>query len=235
MRFSRPIQLACGVLLLAAPALAQPTGSLAGTVRLAGKPPVREPLPVFKHEEVCGKGVPDDRLVVSGTGAVRWAVVTVEGVPANAPPPRTDPGVVLDNHTCRFSPHVLVAEVGQTLDIHNSDPILHNADARLDGATVFNFALPPDRMVHTKLDRAGTMAVSCDVRHSWMSAFIVVATHPFHTTTDAYGEYQIDDLPPGTYTLRVWHEVLGTEERPLTIEAGHVANVDVTFPAQPEH
>ncbi len=234
MRSAQAIRLACVVLLLATPALAGSTGSVTGTVRLGGKAPKRSALPVFKHEEVCGKSVPDDRLVVAGTGGVRWAVVTVEGVAASARHPDTDPSVVLDNQACRFSPHVLVAEVGQTLELHNSDPILHNADARLDRETVFNYALPPDRLVRTTLARAGTLAVTCDVRHSWMSAFVVVAAHPFHTTTDAYGEYQIDDLPPGSYTLRVWHEELGSQERPLTIEAGQVATVDVAFPSPPE-
>jgi plastocyanin len=231
MTISRGVRLACGFLLLAAPSLAGSTGTLSGTVRLAGPAPKRPLLEVFKHEEVCGKGVPDDRLVVSGTGGVRWAVVTVDGVPAGAPRPQTDPGVVLDNHTCRFAPHVLVAEVGQTLELHNSDPILHNADARLGQETTFNVALPPDKLVHTKLDRPGTLAVTCDVRHSWMSAFIVVANHPFHTATDAYGAYQIDELPPGTYTVRVWHEELGTQEQPVTIEAGKVTTLDVTYPA----
>lgn len=218
-------------LLAAAPALAGPTGSLTGTVRLAGKPPVRPPLAVFKHEEVCGRGVPDDRLVVSRAGGVRWAVVTLDGMPPGTPGPQMDPSVVLDNLRCRFSPHVLVAEVGQTLELHNSDPILHNADARMGGDALFNLALPPDRMSRQRLDRPGTIAVTCDVRHSWMSGFVVVANHPFHTTTDAYGAYELDDVPPSTYTLRFWHEEFGTREQSVTIEAGQVATVDLTYPA----
>lgn len=227
-------------LLAVAPAVAGPTGSLTGTVRLAGKPPERPPLPVFKHEEVCGKGVVDDRLVVSRTGGVRWVVVTIDGVPPGTPSPVTDPSVVLDNVGCRFSPHVLVAEVGQTLELHNSDPILHNADARRSGEPVFNLALPPDRMSREKLDRPGTLAVTCDVRHSWMSGFVVVADHPFHTTTDAFGAYEIDDVPAGTYTVRFWHEELGAKDQKVTVEPGQVAVLDLVYPApaeppQPEH
>lgn len=227
--------LAWAVALLAvAPAFAGSTGSVTGTVRIAGKPPTRPLLPVFKHEEVCGKGVVDDRLVVSQAGGVRWAVVTIEGVPAGTPSAVTDPSVVLDNVGCRFSPHVLVAEVGQTLELHNSDPILHNADARRGPETVFNLALPPNRMARQKLDRPGTLAVTCDVRHSWMSGFVVVAENPFHTTTDAFGAYQIDDVPAGTYTIRFWHEELGTKEQTVTIEPGQVAVLDLVYPAAPE-
>ena len=65
-----------------------------------------------------------------------------------------------------------------------------------------------------------------------MSAFVVVTDHPYHTITDAYGAYEIRDVPPGRYTLSVWHEELGTREAPVTVEAGGTATVDVAFPAK---
>ena len=213
----------------AAPALAGPPGTLAGTVRLAGPPPARPPLPVYKSHQVCGDSVPDERLVVGPGGGLRYAVVTVEGVRGGKKPER-EATIVLDNRACRFQPHVQAAEVGQWLDIRNSDPILHNADARLGKDTLFNVALPPDRHVRKPLARAGLVAFTCDVRHTWMSAFIAVAEHPYHTVTDAEGAYEIRDLPPGTYTVRVWHEELGTQERPVTITAGETATLEVAYP-----
>jgi plastocyanin len=217
----------------AAPALGAAVGMVAGTVRLEGTPPMRPPLPVFKHAEVCGAGVPDDRLVVGPGGGVRYAVVSVEGVRGGKAPER-DVTLALDSHGCRFEPHVQVAEVGQWLELRNSDPILHNADARLGPETLFNVALPPARRMRKPLARPGLVALTCDVRHTWMSAFIAVSAHPYHTVTDAYGAYEIGELPPGTYRLRVWHEELGTVERSLTIAAGERATVDVsyTLPAQ---
>jgi hypothetical protein len=203
-------------------------GNVTGTVTLAGAPPARPPLEVFKHREVCGSTVPDDRLVVGPGGGVRYAVVTVEGVRDGRKPER-DLTHVLDNRECRFQPHVLVAEVGQWLEIRNSDPILHNADARLGSETLFNVALPPGRQVRRPLARAGRIALTCDVRHTWMSAVVVVSEHPYHTVTDAYGAYEVGDVPPGTYTLRVWHELLGTMERPLEVEAGGTTRLDVAY------
>jgi hypothetical protein len=67
-----------------------------------------------------------------------------------------------------------------------------------------------------------------------MSAFIAVTDHPYHAVTDAYGAYDIRDLPPGTYKLRVWHEALGTKEQPLAVAAGESATVDVTYTITPE-
>jgi hypothetical protein len=214
---------------LSAPAVER--GTVTGTVRLDGPAPTRAPLPVYKHPEVCGASVPDDRLVVGPGGGLRFAVVTIEGV-RNGSRAERDAVHDLDNRQCRFEPHVQVAEVGQWLEISNSDPILHNADARLGTETLFNLALPPGRRVRRPLARSGRIAITCDVRHTWMSAFVVVTDHPYHTVTDAYGAYEIRDVPPGRYTLSVWHEELGTRDAPVTVEAARTATVDVAYPAK---
>jgi hypothetical protein len=211
--------------------LAGTAGVVAGTVTLAGPRPVRPPMPVFKSHEACGDAVPDDRLVVASGGGVRYAVVTIEGVKEGKKPER-DIAILLENRACRFEPHVQTAEVGQWLELHNSDPVLHNADARIGPETLFNVALTPGRQVRKPLARPGLIAITCDVRHTWMSAFIAVTDHPYHTVTDAEGAYEIRDVPPGEYTLRVWHEVLGTRESRVTVGAGVTAAVDFTYPAK---
>jgi plastocyanin len=231
-RLTRTLVLAGLAATLAAPVLgtAAENGTLTGVVRLGGPAPARPPLPVFKYPEVCGSAVPDERLVVGPDAGLRYAVVTVEGVRGGAAPER-DVTHVLDNLACRFQPHVLVAEVGQTLEIRNGDPILHNADARLGSETLFNLGLPPGRRVRRPLDRPGRIAITCDVRHTWMSAFVVVTDHPYHGVTDAYGVYEIRDVPPARYTVRVWHEELGTTEREITIEGGKMTVADFAYPA----
>lgn len=227
-----PMLVVCAAIAAAIPAPVRgaSTGTVSGTVKVEGTMAPRPPLPVFKNQEVCGQGVLDDRLVTGPGGGLRYAVVTVEGVQGGKKAER-DLTIVLDNRSCRFDPHVQVAEVGQWLEIRNSDPLLHNADARMGAETLFNVALPPGRQVRKPLARAGTIALTCDVRHTWMSAFVVVSESPYHTVTDAYGAYEIRDLPPGTYRLRVWHEELGSVERPLTITADAAATVDVAYPA----
>lgn len=227
-RWSTCVSLVFSVAIAAA---AEPGGTLSGTVRLSGPPPAPAVQPVFKHPEVCGPSVPDDHLVVGPGGGVRYAVVTLEGVPGGQGGDR-DAVVVLNNLACRFDPHVLVAEVGQTLELRNGDPILHNADARIGQETLFNVALTPGRVIRKPLARAGLVKITCDVRHTWMSAFVMVADHRFHTVTDAEGVYELRDVPPGTYTLRTWHETLGTREQQVTVAPGRPATVDVTFPAR---
>lgn len=218
---------------VARPVRGAATGTVTGTIGVEGEIPKLPPLPVFKHREVCGDDVPDERLVVGASGGLRYAVVSIEGVDGGRQVER-DLTHVLDNVGCRFVPHVQVAEVGQWLEIRNSDPLLHNADAQLGSTTLFNVALPPARRIRKPLARVGLVAFKCNVRHTWMSAFVVVSDHPYHTVTDVYGAYQIDDLPPGPYTLKVWHERLGIVERPVAITAGETTMLDVRYPRPEE-
>jgi len=225
MRFALTIAV---VLLATVSSSGAPAGTVAGTVRFGGAPVARPALEVFKNQEVCGKTVADDRVVIGPDGGVRYAVVTIEGVRGGKKPER-DLTVALDNRGCRFEPHVQTAEVGQWLDLRNSDPVLHNADARIGQDTLFNVALTPGREIRKPLARPGLVAITCDVRHTWMNAFVAVTDHPYHTVTDAYGAFEIRDVPPGTYTVRVWHETLGTREQHVTVAAGGTATADVTY------
>ncbi len=204
-------------------------GSIRGVVKLQGKIPKLAPLEVTKAKEVC-KNVPNDTLVVGPGQGVRHAVVTLEGVSRGKGVERE---VVheLDNLRCRFVPHVLAASVGQFLLLKNSDPILHTAHAYFhDGQPDFNVGLYPGRSSRKPLVSAGVVKVLCEV-HPWMSAYIVVTEHPYHAVTDAYGEYEIGEILPGSYRVRVWHEALGVEEKAVEVKGGEVSRVDFMLSA----
>jgi hypothetical protein len=70
--------------------------------------------------------------------------------------------------------------------------------------------------------------IVCEV-HPWMSAYIHVTEHPYHAVTDIYGEYEIRDVPPGSYRLKVWHESLGVQERQVEVKGGTPSRVDFTL------
>ncbi len=205
-------------------------GSISGHVRVVGDVPALPPQPVFKQQETCGTTVPDVRLVTGTNGALRYAVASLTDITAGKPVPR-DQAVVLDNVKCAFVPHVAAASVGQMLNIHNSDPFLHDAHALLGERTLFNVAVPKGMTVRKPLAYAGVIHINCNVRHTWMHAYLFVAEHPYDTVTDDAGQFVIDGIPPGTYTLRVWHELLGSTERKVTVEAGKATSVDVDMPA----
>ncbi|MDE0343570.1 MAG: carboxypeptidase regulatory-like domain-containing protein [Deltaproteobacteria bacterium] len=244
-RFSRLV-LACFILTVASPAagqaldraesrvptphrLAGNTGAVAGTLRFAGSPPRPGVLRVHKERTFCGSAVPDQSLVIGPEGGLKNVVVTLSGtgLEGHARPPGA---IQLDNIGCRFAPHVQAAQVGSTLLLLNSDPILHDAHARLGPRTVFNDGLPWWRRVKRTLDRPGLLKIICELHHAWMSAYIVVWPNPFFAVTDSTGRYRIDGIPPGTYEARFWHERLGVASRRVVVEAGVQRRVDLLLP-----
>ncbi len=200
-------------------------GRIVGTVRVTGGAAPLPAQPVYKEKDFCGVDLPDERLVVDARGLIDGAVVFLRGIDAGKAVPRTQP-VHLDNRKCAFVPHVVAASVGQTLEMHNEDPFLHDAHALLGVDTLFNLAIPKGHTVHHVLTRPGIAHVNCNVRHTWMHAYLFVADDPYHAVTGADGRFALDDVPPGTHTIAVWHELLGSREHQVTVAPGQTATVD---------
>jgi plastocyanin len=205
-------------------------GRIVGTVRVVGDVTPLPAQPVFKELDLCGETVPDERLVVDPAGHLGNAVVHLADIQAGKPVPRSET-VRFDNRKCAFVPHVVAASVGQTLEIHNEDPFLHDAHAIRGTETLFNLAIPKGRTVHHVLATPGTAHVNCNVRHTWMHAYLFVTDDPYHAVTDPAGRFVLDDVPPGTYTIAVWHEMLGSSQRQVTVAPGKTATVDFALQA----
>jgi plastocyanin len=212
--------LAAAALLLAGRAGA---GEVRGTIRFAGAAPGPSRLQIGRDRSSCGASAPDESLLVAG-GRLANVVVTVRGAPA----PPSGRALVLDQQGCRYLPHVLAATRGSSLEIVNSDPVLHNVHGYLGSSTTFNVAMPLRKQTVTrKLEQLGTVKVKCDV-HAWMTAYIVVADGP-SAVTGPDGAYAIPNVPPGSYTATAWHERLGEKSAPLTVPPSGGASVDFTF------
>jgi len=205
--------------------------TIRGTVKVQGQLPKLPPLQISKYKEVC-RDVPNETLIVGPSQGLRYAVVTLEGIVKGKAVER-EVQHELDNVKCRFAPHVQAASVGQFVLMKNTDPILHTAHAFfINGQPQFNVGLYPGRVSRKPLVTPGIVKVLCEV-HPWMSAYIVVTDHPYHSVTDAYGEYLINDIPPGNYKLRVWHESLGSEEKSVDVKPGASQNLDFVFNPKP--
>ena len=104
-----------------------------------------------------------------------------------------------------FSPHILAISAGATVDFPNFDPIFHNAFSNFDGQ-IFDVGLyPPGSTRSVLFRREGIVRVFCDI-HPTMSAVIVVLRSPYFTTSNKSGEFNIANLPAGSYRLHVFHE-----------------------------
>lgn len=171
---------------------------------------------------------PEKALLVEG-GLVGNAVVYIDKIEKGKKHDAST--VTIDNVDCEFTPRVQVAMVGDTVAAKNSDPILHNTHLYLSqgNKNLFNIALPRQGLViEKKLKKPGLVDVKCDA-HAWMQGWVYVAPHPYTTVTAADGSFALDQVPPGEYTLKIWHEELGEKEAVAKVEPNGTANVEVSM------
>ncbi len=198
-------------------------GALSGRVIVHGSPPEEKWLPVQKHRTFCGEKRPLGQYRVSPSGGVENVAVLLEAKgDFRSLPSQQNARVLLDNRDCEFVPRVQVTLPSAMLEVRNSDPILHTAHAfQGNGKTAFHVALPHFRdRTRTQLPRSGLLRIVCDVGHTWMRAYILIASTPLTAVTGPEGTFEIDNIPPGHYRLKAWHEALGSIEREVSISKG---------------
>jgi hypothetical protein len=200
-------------------------GSIQGTVTYNGMVPVKKIIPT-KDQAVCGGPRDEPQILVGSGGVVQDAVVYLKAVSKGKPWGKSDKTPALDNHNCRFDPPIQIIRAGN-IDIHNSDPVLHNTHGFYGRRTAFNVALPQQGMRVTRdLPRAGMVRVECDA-HGWMLAHVFVADNPYYALTAKNGGFTIADVPPGDYTLVVSQYYAGDTEVPVTVKAGATAKLSI--------
>lgn len=197
-------------------------GSIKGLVRLDGTPGEPRKLPVTIDQFVCGKEKDAADLVVSPKKGIRSAVVWLESPPPGAKSADPAPPAQIDQKQCVFIPRVVVVPVGGTVEFLNSDLLLHNIHSGSKENLPFNRTQPKGRTIPVAFAKPEIISIKCDL-HPWMIAWVVVADHPFYAVTNNEGEFVLDDVPPGQYTLSIWHESLGTLRKDVTVSDGVTA------------
>lgn len=189
------------------------TGVIAGNVRWQGDVPQPESFDVEMHRDECGASQPSRALRVSESGGVADVVVSIDARTGAALETPSEP-VVIDNEGCRFEPHVSAIGVGWTLLLRNSDSVLHNVHGYAGDDSVIDVGLPErGSTARRQLDAPGAVRLVDDAGHPWQQAWVHVFEHPYYAVSGEDGRFRIEDVPPGQYTLRLWHEgwrVVGT-------------------------
>jgi plastocyanin len=204
-------------------------GTLAGAVTYEGTPPAPAKIEVTKDPEVCGKDKTAPNLITGQGNGIANVVVVVQATKGKKlEVPATNP--VFDQKTCEFHPHVLAFPAGSTIDVLNSDGILHNLHTTSTVNPSSNQAQPKFKpKIQIKIEKPEwPIAVKCDV-HGWMSAYWISQEHPYVAVTDANGMFKIADLPAGDYQVELWHEKLGKKTVPASIKAKEETKVAWTM------
>ena len=214
-------------LLLATLAEAQTGSSIAGTITTTAKGIA--PIRVTIDQNICGDQLPDESIVVDAQGRLANAVVIVTGVKRQH---SAEPIVM--NEKCRFAPRVQLMAPKANVKTSSKDPVLHTTNAQLEsGRSLFNVALPFAGLTITKaISSTANVRLTCNT-HPWMRGWMVV-TSEAAAVSGADGRFTIDDVPPGTYELRVWHEVLKGVPQKVTVTSARATEVTLRLDGGPK-
>lgn len=216
-----------GVLAVSVAALSPAwAGTIKGTVQYTGPDVQPKRVPMTIDEYVCGKDKEAEDLLLTPTRAIRNAVVWLQTPPPGSVWEGSLPSPKMDQKQCAFVPRIVIVPVGGTVQFLNSDRLLHNLKSAGKENPTFNRAQSHGRTIPIVFGKPEIVRVDCDL-HSWMRAWVVVADHPFYAVSNDRGEFTLDQVPPGDYTLRIWQESLGSATKSITVGTAGTTTVTV--------
>jgi len=207
-------------------------GSISGRIILQGVPEPEKPLPM---DPSCGKLHPNARpttqfYVVSADGGLADVFIhIVKGLEnRNFLPP--EKALVLDQVGCIYTPYIAGAQTGQTIEVRNSDPLLHNVHPTpaVQGNKEENKAqLPKSPPLYFRWNNPEVfLRFKCDV-HPWMFSYVALVNHPYFAVTDTNGNFTLPEIPPGTYEIEFYHRKSGKQTvKGISVEAGKLTTLN---------
>jgi plastocyanin len=158
------------------------------------------------------------------------SVVYVEAPAGKTFPAPTDKPVV-DQKGLMFNPHIVAIQQGTTVEFLNSDKVAHNVFwISVGGNKKLGHNLgtwPQGEKRAFKFDNPGAIPLLCNV-HPEMAGYIVVSPTPYFAVTDKSGNYKIDNVPDGSYTVTAWHEGAKNSSKPVTVAGDTKADFTVS-------
>lgn len=201
--------LARGLALLALPLTA---GSLVGTVRVREK---------------------DGRL----RHAPKDCVALLEPLDHALPPVGPSKPVAIRTLGKNFIPRVALATPGTVVSFPNLDHIIHNVFSVTSGNRFDTGQYQPGDAPRVTVANPGLVNLYCNIHHQ-MNAFLWVVTTPFAQVLEAGGAVRFEQVPPGSYRLRLWHPETGERAWTVRVDAGATQgawDLEVSQPAVPPH
>lgn len=157
------------------------------------------------------------------------SVVYIDAIPGKSFPAPTKSAQV-SQRGLKFMPHIVVVQQGTTVDFENDDSVQHNVfwpsigEDKKAGHNIGTWPKGDKRSF--KFDHPGVVPLLCNV-HSEMSGYIVVSPTPYFAQADPAGNFKIDNVPDGKYTVVAWHE--GSKPEKKQVDMAGTGKVDFTL------
>ncbi len=212
-------------------------GAITGKVTFHGKVPPARKIDMDEDRQCAaihkGQPVLDQSVAASRDGSLANVFIYVkQGLEGKKFEPPAQ-AATIDQKGCWFIPRVLGIETGQTLDVTNSDPVTHNIHPRPHLNREWNQSQDPGseplarRFVRPEI----MIRVKCNI-HAWMHAWIGVVDSPYFAVTGKDGSFELNNLPPGNYTIEAWQEELGTQDQQVTVPPQGKSEIAFAFQAE---
>jgi hypothetical protein len=226
----------CGALILNQHVTAAGEGKITGNVKLEGTAPHMRGIDMSKDpycvKQNAGSPAHLQTVVVGQNNGLENVVLYIsEGLSGNAASevPSSEP--VFDQKNCMYTPHVLAMDVNQKFKVITSDQTTHNIHPLpnpMTGNIPWNQSQPPGAApIEKSWKTAEMIPVQCNI-HPWMHGWFAVVKGPYAATDDS-GNYTLENVPPGSYTVTAWQEELGTQTQKVTVAAGAAASANFSF------
>jgi plastocyanin len=111
--------------------------------------------------------------------------------------------LVLEQRNMQFTPRVMAARVGSTIELPNNDRVFHNVFSFNHGKPFDLGLYPVGATKRITLDRPAVNRLYCNI-HPHMAAYIVAVDTPYFATSNKAGEFTIAGVPSGEFTYHAW-------------------------------
>ncbi len=172
-------------------------------------------------------------FAVSKAGGLKDTVIAIQGVKKGKPFPRKLQTLHLS--LCHADKYVIGIKNGERLMVENTDPIKHEiATYEIFGShrnQISNKSvLPVNSQVRSTFIKPGApeFILKCNL-HPFLQTRGYIIDNPYYAISDENGNFNIGNIPPGTYEVTAWHPFVPIQRGTITVETGKTAQLDFTF------
>jgi len=163
---------------------------------------------------------------VAGTVTLNGKAVANVAITLEGPRSATALNKRMDQRERTFVPHVMVVPVGSSVAFPNGDSLHHNVYFTFNEKVVDLGTYARGQSKSFKFDKPGLARMLCRI-HAEMSAFILVVETNHYDVSAKNGSYKVEKVPPGTYTLKAWHESGAVATHKVEVPASGVLKFDL--------